>query len=104
MTNWRMILLAFYLAIVACNKEDSATSNGILIGIDFRKCASPMCGGWFVEIEGDTLRFFETPEKTNFDLHSEIIFPVPVKIEWMRYENEWKEIGDLIKVHSIFRD
>jgi hypothetical protein len=102
MSNWKVVLLVFCLTLVACHKEDLVSSNGKLIGIDFRKCASPMCGGWFVEIEGDTLRFFETPDKTDLDLHSEIIFPQSVKIEWMRYEHEWKEIDDLIRVTSLF--
>lgn len=98
-----MVLLVYCLILGACQKEDSMSSDGKLIGIDFRKCASPWCGGWFVEIGGDTLRFFETPEKTDINLNSEIVFPVSVRIEWMQYENEWKDLEDLIQVNSLFR-
>jgi hypothetical protein len=102
--NQIVALLVVWLLVGSCQKEEVTLSDGRLIGIDYRKCASPFCGGWFVEIEDDTLRFFEIPKSTDINLDSEAVFPQPVKVEWMRYENEWKDIEDLIKVNALFRD
>lgn len=102
--NRIVVYLAVLLFFGSCQKEDLNSSDAVLIGIDYRKCASPFCGGWFIEIQGDTLRFFETPKETDIMLDSETEFPIPVKVEWLRYQNEWKDVEDLIKVNSLFRD
>lgn len=100
--------LFFLLLIIcfigsSCCKSDLTDNNAKLIGIDFRKCASPFCGGWFIEIEGDTLRFIETPEKTDIDLNGQLIFPIPVKVKGKKYDNEWKDVEDLIFVEELWR-
>lgn len=102
--NQVVALLVVLLFVGSCQKEQLTLSDAVLIGIDYRKCASPFCGGWFIEIEDDTLRFFEIPKNTDINLDSETVFPQPVNVEWMRYENEWKDIEDLIKVNALFRD
>jgi hypothetical protein len=99
------ILLSFTVFGVQCCKNSDLVNTGDarLTGIDYRKCASPYCGGWFVEIDNDTLRFFETPAETDIDFNDELQFPIPVEIEWERYDNEWKDVPGLIRVERIFR-
>ncbi len=99
-----LVLFSFAVLAAACCKDAGLnTGDARLIGIDYRKCASPFCGGWFVEIDGDTLRFFETPAETDIDFNSELQFPIPVEIEWERYDNEWKDVPGLIRVEKIFK-
>lgn len=90
------------LSLSACKKEKLYV-HATLIGIDYRKCASPMCGGWFMEIKGDTLRFLEIPEKTDINLNGELKFPIPVKVIYRKYDNEWSQIKDLIFVKELFK-
>ncbi len=91
------------LSFSACIKEKLYV-DGKLIGIDYRKCASPMCGGWFIEIKGDTLRFLEKPEKTDIDLNGDLKFPIPVKVIYSRYDTPfWKDIKDLIYVKELWK-
>lgn len=91
------------LSLSACKKEKLFV-DGTLIGIDYRKCASPMCGGWFIEIKGDTLRFLEMPEKTDINLNGELKFPIPVKVIYRKYDNEWSQFKDLIYVKELWKD
>ncbi|MCC6724451.1 MAG: hypothetical protein IT258_08070 [Saprospiraceae bacterium] len=102
------VLFVFLLAAIAgssCNKSDDFnSSSATLTGIDYRKCASPYCGGWFLEIDGETKRFLEIPANTDIDLNDgELEFPIPVEVEWKKYDNEWADIQDLIKVEKLFK-
>lgn len=56
-----------------------------------------------MKIEEDTLRFFQVPAKTDIDLNSELDFPIPVHVEWKKYNNEWKDIEDLIFVEELWK-
>ena len=98
-----VLLATLLLLLLACNKDNENLSNGNLIGYDKRYCASPFCGGWFIDIEGDTLRFLHPPEQTEIEITSQMEFPVPVVVEWRRYQNEWKDIEDLIEVIKLSR-
>jgi hypothetical protein len=97
-----LFLALIVFAAPACKKEKHYL-NGTLIGIDYRKCASPMCGGWFIEIGNDTLRFFEQPIKTDINLNADLKFPIPVKVIHSRYTNDWKDIKDLIFVRELWK-
>jgi hypothetical protein len=98
-----LLITLIVLAVPACRKERQYT-NGMIIGIDYRKCASPMCSGWFLEVKNDTLRFLEIPEKTDINFNNgDLKFPIPVKVIYTRYTNDWKDIKDLIFVKEIWK-
>jgi hypothetical protein len=101
MKNHFLLFLLAAITMTACDKTSLQSNGAQLIGIDFRKCASPFCGGWFVEIDGQTLRFFETPAETDIDFSGDLEFPIPVNVVWKKYENEWKDVADLIFVEQI---
>lgn len=100
----RFIFIFFLLGLTAstCEKTGNRCDTANIIGMDYRKCASPFCGGWYIEIEGDTLRFLEQPAKTDIEFSGEMAYPVPVKIVWRRYENEWKDVQDLIFLEEAY--
>jgi len=103
MKNFILPLFLATLGFACCDKSDDLPSgNTMLIGIDGRKCASPFCTGWFLEIDGDTLRFLEIPTDTDIDFNSELAFPIPVEVEWTEYDNWWGDIEGLIKVEKIY--
>ncbi len=101
MKNYFLLFFLAFFVLTSCEKSCMNEGDAKLIGIDFRKCASPFCGGWFIEIDGDTLRFFETPAETDIDFNGDLKFPIPVNVVWKKYENEWKDIPDLIYVEKI---
>lgn len=105
MKNFILLLFLTTLAFSCGDKSDADLSSGdaMLTGIDMRKCASPYCGGWFLEMDGETLRFLEIPSDTDIDFNSELEFPIPVEVEWTEYDNWWGDIEGLIKVEKIYR-
>jgi hypothetical protein len=66
----------------ACRKKDQVVeTHANIIGYDMRLCAC--CGGWWFDIQGDTLRTMDLPG----DFESQIdqnAFPIPVLISWDR--------------------
>lgn len=83
------LILPFLLAaatacLPGCDKNNNAGcgngyDTGRVIGFDASLC--PCCGGWFIEINGDTLRPYTLPD--NFDAvlnHSTL--PVEVCLKW----------------------
>ncbi|MBK8564487.1 MAG: hypothetical protein IPN76_14420 [Saprospiraceae bacterium] len=102
MKNFILLFVLVGLCFAAsCEKSDLKTGTAKVTGIDFRKCASPYCSGWFIEIDGETKRFFEIPSNTDIDFNSELEFPIPVEVEWEKYDNWWGDIEDLIKVEKL---
>lgn len=90
------------LSIQSCHDPNAPqTSNAMLTGIDFRACAAPCCGGWFVTIDGTSYRFTEWPEENDLqpqDLPFDA-FPIPVRIQWETDPIQCAE--DRITVYSI---
>ena len=98
---WKWSCLMMLILTAACSlfKQDDArecADDGVIIGQDFRRCAC--CGGYFIEIEGDTLRSLTLPQSftERLDLKT---FPIPVELDWN--EPEMRCLGDEIEVTCI---
>lgn len=92
-------VLFLFLLLNSCKENDDDYSVGIITGSDFRFCAC--CGGFFIEIEDETYRFFndELPEGSpNFYL-MDVTFPLKVHVQWKLKENSC--MGDEILVTNI---
>lgn len=100
MKPWNKIGFAFGVLLVAatlgCNKATVAKDSATILGADYRKCGC--CGGWFIEIEQDTFRFFEAPNNSNVDLNS-TSYPLKVDVKWRELEDAC--MSDLIEVTSL---
>lgn len=72
-----ILLLPAFLA--GCQQEPCYDDSGTIIGPDYRKCMC--CGGWFIEINQDTLRFDKLPEGTNVNL-TDATYPIAVYLDW----------------------
>ena len=86
------------LLLVSCSKDRQLKSEGIITGIDYSLCAC--CGGWFIEIESNTYRFFNLPEDSKFDLSNES-FPLAVKLSWSK--DTLACLGDEILITAIIK-
>jgi len=86
-----------------CKKETMKDKDAQLIGIDYRKCASPFCGGYWIEIEQDTLRFLDFPSDSDVgELDVNTVFPIPVEVTWKWPTDETLKMAeDLIMVEKI---
>jgi hypothetical protein len=73
-------------------------NNGAITGPDVRECSC--CGGYFIEIENITYRFFELPANSEIDLIN-ARFPVYVRLDWQNDPNAC--LGDEIFVMRIER-
>lgn len=90
-----------FLFSACCDDDDVpvyCSEEGVIIGIDFRECAC--CGGWFIEIEDDTLRAMVLPQPFTETLDPNE-FPLPVYLEWSPDEEPC--LGDEIDVYCIRR-
>ena len=74
-----LILLLLLASLTACRKDKGYDNSGTIIGADYRKCMC--CGGWFVVIEKDTLRFQQIPQWCGVDL-TDAKYPVEVYLDW----------------------
>ena len=102
-TFFGIILLNFGLFLfVACGDDeqkitaDHCTTEATLIGLDARECAC--CGGWFIEIEGDTLRALTLPEEfvNSLALYT---LPLDIYVEWA--PDATPCLGDEIEVECL---
>ncbi|MCB0596924.1 MAG: hypothetical protein H6557_29665 [Lewinellaceae bacterium] len=89
---------------IACrnNNNDEApapcSNKGALLGPDYRRCAC--CGGWLMEISGDTLVAWAVPETFTRDIQPEEL-PLPVFLEWKDVAGPCQ--GGVIEVECIRR-
>lgn len=89
-----IVLLMFGLS---CSmEEEEFKSNGIITGFDIRECSC--CGGYFIEIERNTYRFYELPKNSNLNLENPH-FPISVRLDWIPDPNAC--LGDEIIVQRI---
>ena len=91
--------IASGLLATGCHKECNCDwDKGIILLTDQRYCAC--CGGWFIEIEGDTLRAQTLPEpfRTKW---GEGPFPMEVRLRWQ--PDATPCLGDEIEVLEIQR-
>ncbi len=73
------ILILVLALLTGCGKDQGYQNSGKILGPDYRKCMC--CGGWFIEIENDTLRFQVLPEGSTLNL-TDAIFPMNVYLDW----------------------
>jgi hypothetical protein len=89
------LLYLFLLSIffTSCRKDHGYDNGGTIIGHDYRKCMC--CGGWFIVIEKDTLRFDQIPEGCSITL-DDPKYPIDVYLDW--HPKEPQCLGDEIIV------
>jgi hypothetical protein len=95
------LIFCFLLLILlgSCSDNVPLFSNGLVTGPDYRYCAC--CGGYFIEIDKTTYRFFneELPEGSiNFDL-IDANFPIKVRVRWELKKDGC--LGDEISIIEI---
>ncbi|HMQ64125.1 MAG TPA: hypothetical protein PKE06_25800 [Flavilitoribacter sp.] len=106
----RLIIFALFAAVLlaaACDKESKNYGDfdeGLLLGQDFRRCVSPICSGWFIEINGDTLRFLGFPENSGIANADLDLLPLPVLVKWTPYADpDFADVQGLITVTEIHK-
>ncbi|MFA6127232.1 MAG: hypothetical protein WC699_08015 [Bacteroidales bacterium] len=72
-------LILLLVLMTGCKKDHGYDNSGTIFGQDYRKCMC--CGGWFIEIEKDTLRFQTMPEGCAINL-TDALYPVEVYLDW----------------------
>ena len=85
--------------------DGNTLSHGRITGPDYRRCANPCCGGWFIEIGGKTWRFLELPPGNDLDLNSLDMsdFPIDVTLYWRvsDFQHQYGCADGLITVDAI---
>ena len=91
------VLLILVLSTISCSLGgDGSMSNGTITGLDVRECAC--CGGFFIEIDNVTYRFYDEPANSELNLENPT-FPIYVRLEWANDANAC--LGDEIIVFRI---
>jgi hypothetical protein len=94
--------VALILFQASCHDDDHkpgfCSEEGIIIGEDDRICGC--CGGWFIEIGGETWRALSLPESFIEELDPDEL-PLPVCLEWSASIGPCE--GEEIVVSSIRR-
>ena len=91
------LILILLIIIASCSSEDDLfRSSGKITDIDVRECAC--CGGYFIEIENITYRFYNLPDNSKLNLENPT-FPIYVNLDWIKDPNAC--LGDEIIVLNI---
>jgi len=80
-------------------KTVSITDQGTITGMDPRMCVC--CGGWWIRIQNDTLRFDQVPAGSQALLEN-AVFPLPVRVKWTKKVPRC--LGDEILVYDLIRE
>ena len=91
-----MILSMFLLALMACKKEKHFMNEGKITGYDMRMCMC--CGGYYIDINSNTYRFYDLPENSGIDLTNATL-PIYVELDWKKVEPGC--LGDEIIVEGL---
>lgn len=97
--NMKKLIFTFSLALFtfsSCYKDVSYKNNGIITGQDDRMCMC--CGGWFIDIDNTTYRFYELPPSSELNLENKT-YPILVKLNWIIKDETC--LGDEIIVEDI---
>ena len=90
-------VLIIVLSIASCSlEEDEFRSIGTITGYDTRECSC--CGGFYIEIDNTTYRFYDLPNNSELNLENPT-FPIYVKLDWTKDANAC--LGDEIIVSRI---
>lgn len=101
------IILALCIStsiLISCKKDDDSgqgdnTSQGLITGIDKRECIC--CGGFWIEIDNDRLRFFyDDLPPNNLDLPNRTL-PISVNIDWRLLGTD-EACGDMMELIEVF--
>jgi len=85
------------IGILSCSEDENEyMSNGTITGIDFRECFC--CGGYFIDINDSTYRFFTVPTGSDVSLENPV-FPIYVELDWAMADTVC--LGDEIKIINI---
>lgn len=85
-----------FLVLASCMKDNDFGQRGTITDIDLRECLC--CGGWFININDSTYRFYQLPDKNNIGLEN-AFFPVEVILTWKKDPNAC--LGDEIIILRI---
>jgi|TARA_B110000902_G_scaffold255145_1_gene320088 hypothetical protein len=96
MKNLIITLSITLLICISCKKEENYMNQAKILEPDYRMCVC--CGGWFIKIDNDTLRFYELPSDCNIDLNAETL-PIEVELNWEKDKNDC--LGDEIIIDAI---
>lgn len=94
-----IVVLILFAGIISCSDSgDEYMNDAVITGIDVRECSC--CGGYYIDIESITYRFYELPANSGIDL-TDGRFPVHVKLDWQNDPDAC--LGDEIIVLRIDR-
>jgi hypothetical protein len=94
-----LIILSGLVFMAACRKKDEVVeTNAKIIGSDMRLCAC--CGGWWFDIQGDTLRAMDLPADFIAQIDQNA-FPIPVLISWDRENLSSCLMDELVHIKTI---
>ncbi len=94
--NSVIITLLFFALLTISLFGCDFKSKGVITGYDARECAC--CGGYFIEIDSVTYRFYDLPENSDIDLLNSS-FPLNVQLDWEK--NPSGCMGDEILISRI---
>jgi hypothetical protein len=93
-----LILVLSAITIIACHNDENNINlkDGIITGPDLRKCMC--CGGFFLEVEDSTYRFFDFPANSGFNPSTDTF---PIKVGVLFHLKDTLCLGDEIVIDQM---
>jgi hypothetical protein len=96
------LVLLVTVTLISCKKEPQTEFNGRIIREDPTMC--PCCGGYYIEIENASYRFYSLPLNSGIDLNdlsdsTGRIYPINVVVSF--HKDDPQCMGDEIIIDKI---
>ena len=89
----KIILFSFLIAALfsSCAEETiTYEAEGQITGPNPMACPTICCGGWFIDIEGESYHFLEFPADTGFSIDDVDSYPFAVQLDYDTSEECWE--------------
>ncbi|HTD97888.1 MAG TPA: hypothetical protein VK668_01310 [Mucilaginibacter sp.] len=77
-------VLCLVLLFTACKKSSVAPYKyrGTITGYDLRECFAPVCGGLFINIDGNTTHYRTRETLTELGISESTKFPISISLDY----------------------
>ncbi len=99
-----ILLAAFFAAILFSNCTEEVKTyqaTGEITGPNSMACPSICCGGWFIDIEGESYHFLAFPADSDLDVDDIDSYPFSVQLDYDASEECWDNSIEISAIEAL---
>ena len=99
-----ILFVALFITVLFSSCIEEVTTyefEGQITGPSPLMCPTICCGGWFIDIEGESYHFLEFPANSEFSVDDTDSYPVSVKLDYETSEECWENSISIIAIEAL---